>query len=60
MAPIRNTVISRLFGVYTHKKIYLELSHYAKKPSGMKNGRLFCVDSREGGETTTSMYFCEV
>ena len=30
MAPIRNTVISRLFGACNHKKIKLELSHYAE------------------------------
>jgi len=50
MAPIRNTVISRLFGACNHKKIKLELSHYAESRPGRKNGRLFCVDSREGGE----------
>ena len=50
MAPIRNTVISRLFGACNHKKIKLELSHYAESRPGRKNGRLLCVDSREGGE----------
>ena len=52
----RNTVISRLFGASNHKKILFELSHYAKSRPARKNGRLFCVDSREGGEKIVTKF----
>ena len=29
-----------------------------KKPSGMKNGRLFCVDRRKGGAKITTKFQC--